>query len=63
MSPKTEPIGWLESVTHEITTDGAAQTMLDLPEKLREIDLFALMPESTRRVVLRLAPSPGKGAN
>ena len=52
--------GNVESVTHEVTTTGATQTSIELPGQLPSIDLFSLLPESTRRIVLRLAPSPGK---
>jgi hypothetical protein len=56
-----EPVGHIESVGHEVTTRGAAITNIRLPDKLADIDLFSLLPDSTRRIILRLAPSPGKG--
>ncbi len=60
MFPQAEVAGHIESVSHEVTTGGAAVTNIKMPEKLTEIDIFSLLPDSTRRLILRLAPSPGK---
>ena len=60
LAPQTPLAGNIESVSHEVTTAGAVQTRIELPGKLPPIDLLSLLPESTRRIVLRLAPSPGK---
>ena len=60
LTPGAEVAGNIESVQHELTTGGATQTSIHLPDRLQSIDLFSLLPESTRRIVLRLAPSPGK---
>jgi len=60
LAPKTRLEGNIEKVSHEVTTAGAVQTRIELPGQLPSIDLLSLLPESTRRIVLRLAPSPGK---
>ena len=57
-----EPIGYLQEVTHTVASTGATETTLNLPDKLPQIDMFSLLPDSTRRLVLRLAPSPSQGA-
>lgn len=63
LSPGTQPVGHIEEVSHEVAAEtGETQTVIELPGQLRQFDIFSLLPESTRRIVLRLAPSPGKGA-
>jgi len=62
LSAETTPSGHIESVGHEVTPLGAVQTSITLPGQLEPIDMFSLMPESTRRLVLRMLPSPGKVA-
>lgn len=61
LRPETELVGNIDSVSHSIAAQtGAAETEIRLPGRLPTIDLFSLLPDSTRRIVLRLAPSPGK---
>ena len=60
LMPTAEAVGSVDNVSHEIGSDGATRTLIELPGNLPPIDLFSLLPESTRRIVLRLAPSPGK---
>ncbi len=55
-----EPAGFVDSVRHQVTTQGAMLTSFQWPEKLAQIDMFSFLPDSTRRIVLRLAPSPMK---
>jgi len=55
-----EPAGYVENVSHRVSPQGAAVTGIQWPQKLAQIDVFSLLPDSTRRIVLRLAPSPMK---
>jgi len=48
--------GSIESVSHTIEVDGRVLTTIALPEKLRERNIFALLPEGVRRVLLREVP-------
>lgn len=54
--------GAISSVTHKVETKGQAETRITLPGKLPPIDVFSLLPENTRKIILRLAPSPGRAA-
>jgi len=58
--PLGQPTGSAGTVAHQIDPSGAAETEIALPERLPSIDVFSLLPESTRRLVLRLVQSPGK---
>jgi hypothetical protein len=57
-----EPTGYLQEVTYTVGTSGATEMTLNLPDTLPQIDLFSMLSDSTRRLVLRLAPSPSGGA-
>jgi hypothetical protein len=49
-----EPLGSIQTVTHSIGPDGAGSTMLSSPPELRGPELFAFLPQSTRRAIQRM---------
>lgn len=53
--------GWLGSVSWEVTTKGEVLMQLRMREGGPALDMFALMPTSVRRMILRLA-QPGGNA-
>lgn len=53
LDPSIKPTGSLASVTHTLAKGGAAVTTLTLPPITEAIDIWALMPDSTRKVLLR----------
>lgn len=54
IDPSRVPTGRIEKVVHELSTTGAALTLLNMPPDQRGIDAFALLPESIRRQILGL---------
>lgn len=48
----TTPLGWCDSVTWNIDTNGVATTRVTMPDKLPELSLFSLLDAKTRAVIL-----------
>lgn len=55
INPSLLPAGSVSSVTHSLGTESGALTTVDLPPILAPIDIYALLPDTVRRVVMRLA--------
>lgn len=53
INPALKPYGRAASVSHELMRDGKAFTTIDLPPDIKPIDMFALMPDTIRRRLLR----------
>jgi hypothetical protein len=53
LDPSIEPTGSLRSVVHRLDHEGIASTTVTLPPIAIPPDIFALMPESTRKVLQR----------
>ena len=51
--------GWVEKITHEISTRGLMTTTLELADELEPLSVFSFMDPATRRLLLKLA-QPGK---
>lgn len=52
--PERVPVGRISTVSHELEANGRALTTMDLPPDIRPFDFYNLLPESTRRILLRL---------
>jgi len=47
--------GWVQELATTITPDGVAMDQLTLPEKLERFDLLSYLPDSDRKILLRMA--------
>jgi hypothetical protein len=54
LDPERRPEGRISTVTHNLDPNGAALTGMDLPPDVKGIDALALLPQSVRRVILKL---------
>lgn len=59
LSSATQLVGWIESLSHEIATDGVVSTRIELAAKTAVLNILSLMPASVRRQILKTA-QPGK---
>lgn len=55
LNSSIEPRGSIAAVTHLVTPEGAALTRLDIPPLQVPDDLYARLPDSVRKIVMRLA--------
>ena len=59
LSPGAVPTGYLDEVAHAVGEDGTYQTTVSMPPRPPTLNLWAMLPDSTRRYLMRLA-TPGK---
>jgi hypothetical protein len=55
MRPGMLPRGYIDEISQEINPDGVALTRISSPVEIPELDLFGLMDENSRAVILKLA--------
>lgn len=60
--PGAHPTGYVERVSHTIMESGGVYTQARWPEHLQQLPLLSLLPDSVRRVIMRLATMRGKEA-
>jgi hypothetical protein len=46
--------GSISEISHTLRSNGAAVSMIGLPDSLKPIDILAFMPESTRQILMKL---------
>jgi len=48
-------IGWIDTVEHVVSQDGETETVISLPGRAPKLSMASFLPDSTRRMVFRLA--------
>jgi hypothetical protein len=56
------PIGFVDRVAHTVASSGAPSTMVRWPDDIPRLPMHSLLPDSARRIILRLATARGKDA-
>jgi hypothetical protein len=54
LNPAIEPLGSISAVSHTVAEDGSAFSFLSAPPEIRGPELFAFLPQSTRRALERM---------
>lgn len=54
LTPGATPLGWADSILHEVATTGECTTKVALPDKIEQFSMLSFLDSSSRAVILKL---------